>query len=468
MADIDTICGPSDIAKFFTRSQHNLGERFFALKPIMGIWGDRITDLGLFPNASGWAARTTTLGFRRVRMTDLNFNPMVGLQDDCATSCDTPATIVPLGGADNQWYRMTNLAMNTPVFCLQTMWGDALNLREQVENIITNLRGDTEFVFDEFKRRNFAAIAANKWLGLDGGTAPRRGLWNFATDANGTVNVDYIELDASITDPRNIVLPSVDIFNAIVETGSYNGGFEVGNRAQLITDYQTQQQLSKFDTNVRADNRLRQPSVLNPALGSVTSYANFDMPHDPFALRYIWTEDDPNYPGGVLKRVDAFTDQQVSEGCWDDVSDDYLNADFIVHIFYNDRVFGMQNMSLPTNLPGGTYDQRAAPYNGMWHFYNEINEVTPCNVDRNKAFWRMKFNKAAKPMYSGKYGHVVLTRRFGGTGLVKACRELITLSGAYYDCDNTCPPLDWSPPALIERTTCGSWNEDAVTGCSVP
>lgn len=467
MAELIDICGPDGIRNFFVRAQHNLGDRFTHLDPIMGIWDGKIKNLGPFPTGSGWAARTTTLGFKRLRFTDIQFNPKVGLQDDCATSCDTPAEVVDLGSANNDWYRMTSLARNTEVFCLESMWGDALNLREQLENHIRTLRGITEQVMDEFKRRNYVAIAAHKWLGVDGAFAPEEALWRFATDANGTVNVDYIILDPGV-DPATIALPSIPMLNSIVATGVYNGGFPRGGGGLLITDWETMQELPKYDTNVRADNRYRQPGVLNPAYMSVQSYANFDFLLDPFSLRYYYTEDDPAYPNGVLKRIEVWTDEAVTNGCWDKINPDYLRADFIVHPFYNDNVVGLQSLSLPTNLPGGTYDQKQAPYDGMWKFYNEINEITPCNVDRNKAFWRMLFDMAAKPMNSGQYGHVVLTRRFGGAGLVKSCRTLQTLTGGTVDCTDTCPPLDWSPPALVTRTVCGSWSEAAATGCVTP
>lgn len=467
MPDLIDICGPDGIRNFFTRAQHNLGERFTHLDPVMGIWDGKIKDLGAFPTGSGWAARVTTLGFQRLEFSDINFQPLVGLQDDCATSCDNPADIVELGNADNKWYRMTELALNTEVFCLKSMWGDALNLMEQLENHLRNLRGITEQITDEFKRRNYFAIAAHKWLGVDGAFAPEEGLWRFASDANGTINPNYIILDPSV-DPASIALPSIPMLNYIVDNGTYNGAFPRGGGGQLITDWETMQELPKYDTNVRADNRYRQPGVLNPAYMSVTQYANFDFLRDPFAMRYYWTEDDPLYPNGVLKRIETWSNESVSEGCWKKVNPNYTKADFILHGFYNNDVVGMQSMNLPTNLPGGTYQQPQSPYDGMWKFFNEINEVTPCNVDRNKAFWRMIFQKAAKPLNSGQYGHVVLTRRFGGAGLVKSCRTLQTLTGGTVDCGDTCPPLDWTPPALVTRTVCGSWDSQAATGCVTP
>lgn len=481
MPDLIEICGPDGIRNFFTRAQHNLDKEFAYLEGPIGMWDGRVKNLGSFPLASGWAARVTTLGFTRPQTSTIRFRPMVGLQDDCKTSCDTPAREVKLGSADHLWYRMTEYAENTEVFCLVSMWGDALNLQEQLQNHIRVLRDRTAAIMDEFKRSNYAAIAFNKWMSVDGISTPRRQLWRFAEDENGQPDVNFIILDAGI-DPADISLPTIPILNYIIETGSYYIGTFPGGRAEYITDFETRQELPKFDTNVRADNRYRDPSVLNPALGANNgnfdpgrsgmgkplNYADIDFSRDPFSMRYRWTLDEPDYPNGVLKRIEQWQPEQVSEGCWDEIANDYMEGDFQVSLFYNDNVFGMQDLNLPTSVPGGAFQQPQSPYNGMWQFKNEVNEVTPCNQDRNKAYWRMLMRMAAKPISSGRYGHLHLHRRFGTRGPVKSCRPLQVAVGSYFVCDESCPPFDFFPPPLVNPITCGSWNAAAVTGCVSP
>lgn len=453
-----------DIRNYFTRAQYNLDQEFQVLDGRMGIWDGKIRNLGAFPLASGWASRATTLGFQRPRLSSIQFNPLVGLQEDCLTSCNTPSNRVNLGAAQHIWYRMTEYSENTEVFCLKSMWGDALNLREQLENHVRNLRERTATIMDYYKRSNYNAIASNKWIAAEGISAPRRGYWRFAADANGQADVRYIILDG--VEPENIALPSIPILNYIIDQGTYWNAFPLNGGAEFITDWETIQELPKFDTNTRADNRFRAPDSLDPAYPSVTSYAGIRFTRDPFALRYYWTEDEPDYPNGVLKLIEPWTDKPVSEACFDEVNTDYLEADFQLSPFYNDNVFGLQTLNLPTNLPGGTYEQPQSPYNGMWRFINENDPVTPCNTDRNLAYWRMIVDLAAKPIRAGFLGHTVLHRRFGTRGIVKSCRPLQVPVGGTYDCDESCAPFDWTPPALVVRETCSGWNPDAITGCA--
>lgn len=453
-------CGEDQVRNFFTRAQHTLSTQFGLLEGPIGFWDGRIRNLGTFPNSSGWAFRDTTLGFQRPRVTQLKFNPMVGLQDDCSATCDVPAEEVKLGNADHIWTRMTQLAFNTEVFCLTKMVSDALSLPTQIRNNIRNLRDITSVVLDEFKRTNYAVISRNKWAAVDGINSPRRGLWRFATDANGIADTNYIILDPGVN-PADLSLPTVPILNYIVMTGSYNGAFPRTGGATLITDWETIQELPKFDTNVRADNRYREPSALDPSLpGTSARYAGYQFDNDMAGMRYSWTLDDPAYPQGVLKRVEPYTQKAVSEGCWDEVSQDFMEADFALSPFYNPDVMGLMTANLP-NPPDMPFDQPQSPYNGMWRFINEINEITPCNVDRTKAFWRMVFRMAARPINSGELGHVLLHRRFNTRGPVKSCRPLVVAVGGSVDCDDSCPPFNFFPPPLNDVVVCpGLYNAD--------
>lgn len=461
--------GVDAIRNFFERSQHKLIDLFDELNPALpGIWEGKLNNLGQFPLASGWAARTTTLGFKALQFSDIAFNPMTGLQSDCSGSCDVPATQLNLGASNNEWYRMTEAAYNSEVFCLVKMAGDALNLPEQLSQIVRNLKLNTNQVHDEFSRRAFFTTAAHRWAALDGTTSPDEGLWSFRTDANGFSDVNYIELDAAVSSAADVALPNVDALNFVIQNGTYWGAFAPQGGATLISDIETATTLPKFDTNVRADNRFREPGSLNPGFNTIHKYANIDFMNDPFGLRYNYTEDDPLYPGGVLKRVEPWTSQSVTGGCWSKVSNDYLRADFQLSGFWNPRVVGLQTFSLNGNLPGGTYAQPQAPYDGMWRFVNGINPITPSNLDQTKAFWRMVYRMAAKPISSGEMGHVVLHRRFGGSGNVKSCRTLASYPSGSYACDETCVPLDWEPPTLSDPQVCGTWNADAITACCQP
>ena len=154
----------------------------------------------------------------------------------------------------------------------------------------------------------------------------------------------------------------------------------------------------------------------------------------------------------------------MSEGCFSVGAQDYMDADFQISFLWGGATFEVQNGMQPTSAPGGVnMAATASPWNGAWRWLNEINEITPCNVDRNKGFWRAVFKMAAKPRESGQRGHAILHRRFPFRGVSKICRDLGTPVGGSVDCTNTCPALDNYPPALVDPFTCGSWNDDSCS-----
>jgi hypothetical protein len=463
-----TIQCSADISNLFTRGQHELDKTFGQIEGFDGVWEGMIPNAGAFPVGSGFAARATTIGQQRLNFNRLNlWQDMVGLQADCAVSCDPPTENVNFANANHVWYRLMNVAYNTIPYCLESMFADALSLPQQIAQIFRDLKFVTSDVMDEFYRNNYAALSYYKWFGYDNGTTQnlvRQG-WRFATDANGNVDTTYIILDDGF-DPENISPLSISgILNRIRNRGTYDGTFPKDGEISLVTDYETFQELPLYDTNRRADNRFRAPVTLNPEYASTTNYAGFTMKNDPFSLRYYWTETEPGYPNGVLKRIDQWSNQPFSEGCLSVLSSDYEDADFQVSIPFGMRpVFEMQNGEQPLSAGSGVnFSATASPWNGTWRWINEVNEVTPCNQDRNKGYWRMVLKKAAKPVDSGFRGNLILHRRFPYRGIAKVCRPLGTPVGGSYDCEFTCPPLDLFPPALEDTFTCGRWNSDTCT-----
>jgi hypothetical protein len=464
MPEVQISCA-ADISNVFARGQHDLDKTFDMIDGINSTFMELVPDGGAFPVGSGFAARTTWMGQQRLAFSRLNiFQPMVGMQPDCETSCDPPVERLNLGNSDNQWYRLMNGAFNTDPYCLETMWGDALNLSENVENIYRNLKHVTNDVYDEFSRNNHAGLSQYRWMGYvepsDGTQKLLRQQWRFATDANGNVDTTYIILDATVN-PNNISLLSVGgLLNRVRNDGMYIGTFPKDGEIPLVADYQTFSDLPLYDTNVRADNRFRQPTVLNPAYADTTRYGGFTLRNDPFGLRYRWTTSDPLYPSGVLKRVDQWSNQAMTQGCTSILSPEYDDADFMVSFPWGGSAFTMQNGMQPTSAPGGVnFAASAAPWRGAWRWVNEINEITPCNVDRNKGFWRSVWKLAAKPRYGGQRGNAILHRRFPYTGVTSVCRPLNTATNGSVDCGPLCSPLDWSPPALVDVFTCGQWND---------
>lgn len=468
VAEPISISCSAELSNVFTRGQHTLERDFGLINGLESTWAGLIPDGGRFPTGSGFAARVTTLGQQRLTFSRLNnWQDMVGLQADCAVSCDPPVQTLEFANADHKWYRLAFQAYNTKPYCLESMFADALNLPAQIQQIYRDLKMVQSDTRDEFSRNNHAAISANRWVGTVHGTTGvqdlKRQAWRFATDANGNIDTTYIILDSTI-DPDDISLMTVaGVLNRIRNRGTYIGTFPKDGNIRLITDYETFQDLPLYDTNVRADNRFRAPTVLNPAYAATTEYAGYSLHNDPFSLRYYWTEVEPGYPDGVLKRIDQWSSVQFSEGCFSDLSSDYENADFQVSFPFGRASFQEQNGMQPTSVPNASFAATAQPWQGAWRWLNEINEITPCNVDRNKGFWRAVFKMAAKPLDSGIHGHAVLHKRFPYRGITKVCRPLGTPVGGSVDCTLTCPPLDLFPPALVDVATCGSWNPDSCS-----
>ncbi len=149
------------------------------------------------------------------------------------------------------------------------------------------------------------------------------------------------------------------------------------------------------------------------------------------------------------------------------VTNDYLNADFQLAIPWGRMdVFDLQSGDGPTSFGSGVnFAANQSPWTGQWRWINNpSDQFTPCNVDQNKGYWRAVFKKAARPRYGGIHGHVVLHRRFPLRGISKVCKPLtVTTGSGSYNCTNTCPPLDWYPPALESIFECGSWNQSSCS-----
>lgn len=464
---ITTINCAADISNHFSVAQRYLDPIFKKLNGKVGVFDGMIKNGGRFPVGSGFSSRITTLAQQRLGFSDLNgWTDMVGLQSDCKVSCDPSVKTIDPGNAQHTWMTLQEIAFNTKPYCLESMFSSALSLPQQIEQIYKDLLMVSSDVMDEFSRNNQAGLSAFRWLGYDptvaqgGSPAVSQNKWQFATDANGRVNTTYIVLAAGLS-PNSISLLSTDILNRIRNYGIPMGTFNPEGEITLVTDYETFSALPLYDSNRREDNRYLAPSVLNPDYASTTHYAGYKLKNDYFQLRYNWTLTDPLYPSGVLKRVSQWSNQHISEGCFSQTNQEYIDADFCINIPWSDTdaVFEILNGEQPTSAGSGVnFEAAASPWDGTWRWINEINEITPCNVDRNKGFWRMVMKKAAKPVMFGQRGHVILSRRFPIRGITRACATLQTTTAGSVDCTNNCPAQEFYPPALVNRFTCGGWN----------
>lgn len=474
MAEPIVLSCQADLANLFNRGQHTLDRDLRMIDGWNGAWDGMIPSGGRFPLGSGYAARVSNMMQQRLSYGSLaGWTPMVGLQADCQVSCDPPTQQLNFGNGEDVWFRLQTKAYNTTPYCLESMWADALNLPENIQNIFTNLKHVTIDTMDEFFRSNHAAISQWRWAGYvtdAGQQSVLQNQWRFATNANGDIDTTYIILDPTVN-PNNISILSVrGLLNYIRSYGIPTGTFTPGGEVGVVTDYETFSNLPLYDTNTRADNRFRAPGVLNPEYASTQSYAGYRLKEDPFVMRYMWREPGAvaGYPNGVLQRIDPWSNMQMSFNCGSNTNLDYQNADFQISFPWGGPTFSVLSGETPLSAPGGVnFSDPASPWNGVWRWVNEVNEVTPCNQDRNKGYWRAVFKKAAKPMLNGFRGHAILHKRFPWDGITRLCRTLQTTPTAGSgDCSDTCPPLDWYPSALVDIWTCGAFNNDTCSSAN--
>lgn len=467
MDNITIGCG-ADISNLFTLAQHELSSEFQNIEGITGVFDDMIPDGGEFPLNSGFAARVTTLGQQRLNYARLNlWQPMVGLQENCDISCQPPVETLNLGNEQDTWYRLFWISYNTEPYCLTQLFADKLNVEANIAQVFMDLKKLSIDLNDEFARNNHAALSYNRWMGIaptTGSPSLQKNTWNFATDSNGFTDTSVIILDAGVN-PDEIALLSVNGFlNRIRSRGTRMKTFPVNGEVPIVSDYDTFSDLPLRDTNVRADNRYRAPSVLSPTYADTLSYGGYNLKADELALRYNYSENDPDYPGQtVLRRVNAWEDTPITNGAFSNESEDYENASFQVSFAWGGSTFKRQIGAMPKTAGSGTsFANPTMPWNGMnWRWLNEVNEVTPQNMDRNLGFWRLVAERAARPDRFGFNGHAILHRRFPYTGITGTCAELsVTGAAGYYPA--SCPPMDFFPPPLVEYTTCGCWNDDGT------
>src|SRR6185436_12108225 len=111
-----------------------------ALNGRVGTWESMVPTGGRFPVGSGFAARVTTLAQQRLGYQDLDlWQDMVGLQNDCAVTCDPPVKVLNPGNANHQWYRLMNVSYNTQPYCLESMFSSAFDLDQQIAQIFKDL-----------------------------------------------------------------------------------------------------------------------------------------------------------------------------------------------------------------------------------------------------------------------------------------------------------------------------------------
>lgn len=276
---------------------------------------------------------------------------------------------------NQHWYRLLQSTYNAPPVCLEALWADALNLPDELERFFTHLKLKTSDFVDDFCRTSHASISANRLLE---DTKIRVGEWDFTQDKNGVRDINQIIFNCEVN-PNEILSLSKTQVHRVYESGFYDMSFPEGEEVRLITDRDTFKKLPYWDTQRR---NLEGRGVEGTSLSMI-------LQEDKFPLRYNWDDDQK-----ILVRVPHSDEEK------------YQNADFQISIpFSHQPVFTLQFGGPRPVTPENWFYQ-------FWVWVNDCNEVTPCNVDRNKGFFRFISKLAARPKNGGQSGNLILHRRY--------------------------------------------------------
>jgi hypothetical protein len=260
------------------------------------------------------------------------------------------------------WYRLQTVTYNTKPLCLESLFADSVNLGETLFWFFLNLKRVTNGVFDDFSRNAFVCESAFRWTAVD--KCPKKGAWSFKEDENGSLAPEIILL-ADGVDPQNISALQENTLDYIRKYGTWAETFPAKGHIPLVTDEET-----FGDTNILGE---------------------YKFQRDEMPLRYNFSDEGFEH----LKRV---------------LPDDptYPQADFQLSM----PLSAYPVFELQYSAPSQEKRIKENWLEHAWKWVCDVNEITPCNVDRNRGFFRMLLNQAAKPKLGGFRGHVILHRRF--------------------------------------------------------
>jgi hypothetical protein len=255
----------------------------------------------------------------------------------------------------NDWYRLLHIAHNEQPVCLESLFADAPNLSEIVRQTFVKMKFITHDIFDDFCRMNFAALSKNRWPSEK---------WDFVKDSDGNPDVTRIVVKGHPGEFQELTIKGM--VKDVRKFGEFYGTFPDKGNVPIITDEDTFLEVGQFP----ADERF------------------YVLQKDEYPLRYNWDDE--------VKQLVRVHHSDLEK---------FLKADFqISFLLAKSPVFEIQSGMGPRTKENWLQ--------GVWRFVNEVNEVTPCNVDKNKGFFRLVLKQAARPKEAGFRGHAILHRRF--------------------------------------------------------
>lgn len=455
-----TVINKQTLDLAFRRSEQKVSANLLKFKNVVrNAYYGKIPDGGSFPLESGTSIKGVRLG--RVGVpTNGGWRPISdGL---CETNAGTlEGTEVISHGNSEFIYSIVQRDMRTDWINLSSTRFRS-NPREEIQHLEEGLQYAARYVHEEFRRTRYHDFCRNKMVGilpLDNSNNVRetynssQGVdminsgYVWETRENGEMDENYIrvrfDLSAANADWRQISELTLDMLDRAHARLQYaDQSFLDGTNLYdtVLADQSVSNRMAEIEllkvgadqANVGGYNMLD----LSKAYGTERVLRNrFSTRTDIFSARfypddafntalfasagYAFDDNDAaTWPR--LKRVYAFYTKRSSVGGVESVENpDYLNAPFGLSTILIPEVMEVQSLAEPSNMGGATMG--ASTRNdgtARW-----VNPDWKENVLREKGFWIMQFEMAAKQNYDDR-GYSYLHRIGNGVLLSSSTNEL--------------------------------------------
>lgn len=413
-----------EIDTIFAVSEQKVTKNLIRKKIVQknAYWG-KIPDGEKFPLGSG----TRIKGFRLGRIGVPNCTGWRPVEDElCSTNaCDFEPDVIQ-HGHDDYFFSLAQKDLRTDWLCI-----DSLALREMPEEEVMHLeeglQDATRYVHEEYRRSRFLLFGRNKHVavvGLDDDTGLplestnecdaeiRDNAYLFEVRDNGEMDECHVVVCVDPSQINRIGEMSLDMLDDAAENLEYKdssfldttGLFDV-----LLADRKMAQKLAFSEATELGgtDSGMWDLKDLRKNFGTQKVARDmFSLRHDFHAMRFYpdtdhnatleaFNQNNPNtWPR--FERVFPYVavDADVA-GVKFVVNKDYLKAPFGISTIMSTRV--MSVMSFPNvqkvagaaKVGGFGYEGTAQWQNPDW----------PCNVNRDKGFWKLRFRLAAKQQH---------------------------------------------------------------------
>lgn len=410
-----------EVDTIFAMAEQKVTDRLIRFKMVTkNAYYGKIPDGKMFPLKSG----TRIKGFKLGRIGIPNCTGWRPVQDElCSTNACSFEPDVIQHGHDDYFFSLVQKDLRTDWLCI-----DSLALREMAEEEVMHLEEGLQlasrYVHEEFRRSRYLLFGKHKLLGVlpnaeaedfENSRACENSMttnaYVFETRDNGEIDECHIRVRvpvASIPLISELTLDQLDYASIRLEYEDEMFMNDFGLFDVLLADKRVSNRLA-----LQEDEDMRNSASqggngwslvdLRQTYGTERVLRNYSLRTDIHAMRFYadtefnatldpFDEDVPEtWPR--FERVFPYVAQKAGvAGVHFVTNENYLNAPFGISTIMNTRV--MDVMSFPNVVRvGGAAKVGGFGYEGTAQWQNPD---WPCNVNRDKGFWKMRFRLAAR------------------------------------------------------------------------